>query len=89
MLGSLPRLNKLSSARIEFGRRGMLHNDVLAAARLEVGDDDAIDAQGEKDIAYLDAQGAQDDDGLHSDGYISLGEKQGILLCISTVRLLI
>ncbi|KAI1785118.1 hypothetical protein LXA43DRAFT_900463 [Ganoderma leucocontextum] len=46
MCRTLTRLNKLSAARIEFGRRGMLQNDVLTAARLEVGDVDVEDVQG-------------------------------------------
>ena len=77
MLRSLARLNKLSSARIEFGRRGMLQNDVLTAARLEVGDVNAVNTQTEQDLDYLDAQDAQDDDGLRSEPYIFLGKKQG------------
>ena len=76
MLRSLTRKNKLSSARIEFGRQGMLHNHVLTAARLEVGDDDAIDTQAETDMAFFEAREEQDDDGVT---YNSVCNFEGIL----------
>ncbi|TFK84740.1 hypothetical protein K466DRAFT_496044 [Polyporus arcularius HHB13444] len=69
MVESLTRLSKMAAARVEFGRRGMLHGDVLAAARLEVGDDTAEDLQTLQEDAFRAAQGAEDLDRpqLHDD----------------------
>ncbi|KAI0808970.1 hypothetical protein BC629DRAFT_1480632 [Irpex lacteus] len=39
MLRTNSRLSKLAAARIEFGRRGMLHGDVLTAAKVNAVDD--------------------------------------------------
>lgn len=76
MCTTLTRLNKLSAAQIEFGRHGMLQNNVLTAAHLEVGDADIEDIQAAQDQACLEEMDAQADDGLRSNGYILLGEKQ-------------
>ena len=60
---TLTRLTKLASARVEFGRRGMLHGDVYNAAQLELGHDDIEDLQARKEAVYLarrDAQAAHD-----------------------------
>ena len=55
MLRTLTRKAKLAAARVEFGRRGMLHGDVRTAARLELGDDEVEDTQAVRDGIYLDA----------------------------------
>ncbi len=60
MVVSLTRLSKMAAARVEFGRRGMLHGDVLTAARLEVGDDTVEDVQTLQEDAFRAAQGAED-----------------------------
>ncbi|KAI1786865.1 hypothetical protein LXA43DRAFT_897215 [Ganoderma leucocontextum] len=60
MIRTLSRLSKLSAAAIEFGRRGMLQNDVLTAAQLALGDETAEDTQAAKELSYLEAQDAQD-----------------------------
>ena len=45
MVRCLTRLSKIAAARVEFGHRGMLYSDVLTAARLELGDEDANDVE--------------------------------------------
>ena len=77
MLGTLTRLSKLSAAAVEFGCRGMLQNDVLTAIGLALGDETVEDIQASKELVFLEAQDAQDDDGPRSEGYMFLGERQG------------
>ena len=77
MLTSLSRLSKLSGAAIEFGRRRMLQNDVLAAIQLELADENAEDSQTAKELAYLEAQDALEADGPRADGYTYLGRRHG------------
>ncbi|TFK90691.1 hypothetical protein K466DRAFT_484334 [Polyporus arcularius HHB13444] len=52
MTRCLERMSKMSAARVEFGRRGMLHGDVLNAARLDIGDPDTQDSQAAKEDAF-------------------------------------
>ena len=77
MLTSLSRLSQLSTAAVEYGRRGMLKNDVLIVIRLELGDEMVEDIQATRELTYLGLQDAQDVDGPHTGGYIYLGKKQG------------
>lgn len=84
MLTTLSRLSKLSAARVEFGRRGMLHNDVLTAARRQLGDPDAVDKQTQREQAFLAAQEAQDVDDAFE--HIHLGERQGMLQTLVLLR---
>ena len=77
MLTSLSRLSQLSAAAVEFGRRGMLHNNVLTAIQLELGVGDAEDVQAARELAYLELQDAQDIDGPQDAGRIHLGDRQG------------
>ncbi len=63
MVQCLNRMSKMSAARVEFGRRGMLQGDILNAARRELGDPDAEDTQAAKEETYmaaLDAAGTND-----------------------------
>ncbi|TFK87763.1 hypothetical protein K466DRAFT_586114 [Polyporus arcularius HHB13444] len=60
MLVSLSRLSKMAAARTEFGRRGMLHGDVLTAARLQLGDDQTEDVQTLREEVFRAAQATQD-----------------------------
>ncbi|KAI1783345.1 hypothetical protein LXA43DRAFT_903762 [Ganoderma leucocontextum] len=60
MVCTLTRLSKLSAAAIEFGRRGMLQNDVLTAVQLALADEDAEDPQAARELNFLEAQDAQD-----------------------------
>ena len=76
MIRTLSRLSKLSSAAVEFGRRGMLQNDVLTAARLALGDETAEDIQAAQELSYLEAQDLQDVDGPRVEAYTYLGERQ-------------
>ena len=75
MIRTLLRLSKLSAAAVEFGHRGMLHNDVLTAARLALGDETAEDIQSAQELAYLEAQDVQDVDGPRIEAYTYLGER--------------
>ena len=77
MLTSLSRLSKLSAAAIEFGRRRMLQNDVLAAIQVELADENAEDSQAEKELAYLEAQDVLEADGPRANGYTYLGRRHG------------
>ena len=68
ILRTLARKSKLAAARAEFGRRGMLHGDVLAAVRRELDNDDsdgedvqALLPHGVLDLDALDAQAAEGD----------------------------
>ncbi|PIL37761.1 transcription factor [Ganoderma sinense ZZ0214-1] len=64
MLQTIARQSQMSTALIEFGRRGMLQNDVLTAARIELGDDNTEDLQQQKEDVFLGALlDAQDNDG--------------------------
>lgn len=61
MVQCLTRLSKIAAARVEFGHRGMLHGDVLTAARLEIGDADTEDIQGLREAAVEAVRGAEDE----------------------------
>lgn len=78
MLTTLSRLSKLSAARVEFGRRGMLHGDVRTAARQHLGDPDVVDKQTQREHAFLAAQEAHDVDDAYA--HIRMGERQGTSL---------
>ncbi|RPD54101.1 hypothetical protein L226DRAFT_548363 [Lentinus tigrinus ALCF2SS1-7] len=60
MVRCLTRLSKMSAVRVEFGRRGMLHGDVLTAARLQLEDEEVIDLQTQREEAFRAAQAEQD-----------------------------
>ena len=80
MVRCLTRLSKIAAARMEFGHRGMLQGDVLTAARLELGDYDAEDAQAHREHAFQLAQAAEDErdaDAVnHKDVSITLAARQ-------------
>lgn len=75
MVETLTRLSKISAARVEFGRQGMLHNDVQTAARLQLGDPDVVDKQTLREAAFAAAQEAQGVDDAYE--HISIGRRQG------------
>ncbi len=77
MTRTLCRLIQMSAARVEFGRRGMLHGDALTAARLALGDPTAIDKQRDKEHIYRAARDAQEADDDHE--HITIGERTGML----------
>ena len=82
MVQTLSCLSKMAAARVEFGRRGMLHGDVLTAVRLELGDDEVEDAQTiTEDVLFRAAQAAEDarDAGDVDDAHtsITLGSRHG------------
>lgn len=76
MTRTLCRLIQMSAARVEFGRRGMLHGDALTAARLALGDPTAIDKQRDKEHIYRAARDAQEADDDHE--HITIGERTGM-----------
>lgn len=82
MCRTLTHKNKLAAACIEYGRHGMLQNDILTAARLDVGDVEAEDLQAAQDLVRIEERDAQADDGPQSDGYISLGERYRAYLSV-------
>ena len=72
MLRTLTRKAKLVAVCTEFGRRGMLHGDVLTSARLALGDDEVEDDQARRDARYRDALDVQAADGDRASAHISL-----------------
>ncbi len=60
MVRHLARRSKMAAARVEFGRLGMLHGDVLTAVRLDLGADDVEDTQTLREDAFRLAQAACD-----------------------------
>lgn len=80
MVRCLTRLSKIAAARVEFGHRGMLYSDVLTAAHLELGDEDADDVQSWREAAFQAAQGREDerdaDDVDHMETSINLAARQ-------------
>lgn len=81
------RLLKLSAARIEFSRRGMLQGDVYTAALREVGIE-VEDRQLLKEQRFIALQEAQDADGHAADGSVSLSERPGmsyVLCCMPSL----
>ncbi len=82
MVRSLTRLGKIAASRVEYGRRGMLHGDVLTAARLELGDEDTVDVQAIQEDTFLTAQAAKDELDAHEvdhmDTSITLAARHGM-----------
>ena len=64
MLQCLTRLSKMAAARVEFGRRGMLHGDVHTAVRLQLGDD-VHDTQTIREAMFSAAQDLSDAQGVN------------------------
>ncbi|OJT09332.1 hypothetical protein TRAPUB_14211, partial [Trametes pubescens] len=78
------RLLKLSAARVEFSRRGMLQGDVYTAALREVGIE-VEDRQLLKEQRFIALQEAQDADGHAADGSVSLSERPDSRLSIEVL----
>lgn len=72
MLRTNSRLSKLAAARVEFGRRGMLHGDVLTAAKVKAGlldkevpnANSAADTHNGKNLVLNDEDNAGEYEGL-------------------------
>ncbi len=74
MVRTLEHKTKMSAARVEFGRRGMLQGDLLNAARRDLGDLDTEDTQAQKEETFLAARDAAGTDDAHP--RIWLGKRQ-------------
>ena len=77
ILRTLARKSKLAALRAEFGRRGMLHGDVLATIQRELGDEDVEDVQAQRNALHLDALDAQAAGGDRAPAHISLSSVKG------------
>ncbi|KAJ3473706.1 hypothetical protein NLI96_g12866 [Meripilus lineatus] len=92
MLDINVRMSKISAARIDFGHRGMLHGDVLSAARIEIGQpvengDVPIEVAYEQrynfGAEFDDEDDVEDDDGPAVDVYTRLAVKHGNMYVIT------
>ena len=84
ILRTLTRKSKLTAARAEFGWRGMLHGDVLTAARQELNNDEAGDNEAQHGALHpdtLDALDAQPAEGDRTTAHISLSSLKGGAYC--------
>ncbi len=70
MLVTNTRLSKIAAARVEFGRRGMIHGDVLTAARIGAGleDDVVVGFNGDRDAQHAQYQNENGSEWLDGDG---------------------
>ncbi|OJT03664.1 hypothetical protein TRAPUB_5692 [Trametes pubescens] len=74
ILRSITRLSKLSAARIEFGRCGLLQGDVHTAALKEIGAD-VEDKQARIEGVFLAVRDAMDVDGVSAGPSVELSKK--------------
>lgn len=89
MLRTNSRLSKLAAARIELGRRGMLHGDVLTAAKVNAGvvDEELLNAHpAVVDDANLEDGPIDEDDaggyeGPHAEYFFELARRAGVFAC--------
>lgn len=76
ILRSITRLGKLSAARIEFGRCGLLQGDVLTTTLKEIGAD-VEDKQAHIEAVFLAVRDAMDVDGVSAGPSVELSKKPG------------
>ena len=97
MLRTNARSSKLAATRVEYGRQGMLDNDVLTSAKIKVGfiDNARPDIRLE-DCALPDANPIVDDedeaghyDGSAISSLFELAKRLSKLLCLRLLPLLI
>ena len=81
ILRTLARKSKLAAARAEFGRRGMLHGDVLTAARQELDNDEAGDDEALHGALHPDVLDAQPAEGDRATAHIALSSLKGGTYC--------
>lgn len=87
MLRTNSRLSKLAAARVEFGRRDMLHGDVLTAAKVKAGlldkevpnANSAADTHNGKNLVLNDEDDAGEYEGLAAvESFFELARRPGV-----------